>query len=75
MGWVFNHKKKPGCPCKFFATENKEQNERESVFAAQYSAVPQYELREFDFFFEYVIKFVRFSFNRCCSTNLLKIKI
>ena len=51
MGWVFNHKKKPGCPCKFFATENKEQNERESVFAAQYSAVPQYELREFDFFF------------------------
>ena len=39
MGWVFNHKKKPGCPCKFFATENKEQNERESVFAAQYSAL------------------------------------
>ena len=54
MGWVFNHKKKPGCPCNFFATENKEQNERESVFAAQYSAVPQYELREFEFFFEYV---------------------
>ena len=30
-------KRSQGCPCNFFATENKKQNERESVFAAQYS--------------------------------------